>query len=331
MSFDPRFSILMITKVSVEAKGLPSGSERDLRERLHDVGVLAVDLAHQFRVRRLPQDDGVVGRAGLDHRVFDAAREHEDGGEDERHERQAGQGQCCRQPACPEAPPCVGKGYLHGLSDGTQPLGDAGPEGADGGEECSDDAGQSGHDRCEDDRDGLDVEHREERREHLCERSGDRERQQQARAPRRSPAISSDSPPISPMMCPGEKPMVLSTAYSVVRSRAAMTIVFASTSRMMPMMMKETISSERMMALDIETNPCWNSRSVSVFVPARTVQILVVHGPRDGRHLRRICRDHEHIPSDLAVAARLNLAIRSSRYFQWKNIWVSSVLLSRPV
>ena len=82
-------------------------------------------------------------------------------------------------------------------------------------------------------------------------------------------AIAIDSPPINPAICLAEKPCVFNTAYSRVRSRAAMTIVLASTSRIIPMITYETTRTEVMIALDIDTKLCWNSFSVSVFVAAR--------------------------------------------------------------
>src|SRR6266568_4507479 len=82
-------------------------------------------------------------------------------------------------------------------------------------------------------------------------------------------AMSSDSPKIRPTRWRAEKPSVFSTAYSRVRSRTAITIVFASTSRMIPTITTEITCIDVMMALDIATKLCWNAFSLSVLVGAR--------------------------------------------------------------
>ena len=82
-------------------------------------------------------------------------------------------------------------------------------------------------------------------------------------------AIKSDSPKMRATRCRAVKPSVLRTAYSRVRSRTAMRIVFASTSRMIPTITTEITCSEVMMALDIATKLCWNAFSLSVLVGAR--------------------------------------------------------------
>ena len=64
------------------------------------------------------------------------------------------------------------------------------------------------------------------------------------------------------------KPRVFNTAYSRVRSRTAITMVLASTRRMIPTITNEITSSDVMIAVDIETKLCWNARSLSVLVGA---------------------------------------------------------------
>src|SRR6266487_4117049 len=71
-------------------------------------------------------------------------------------------------------------------------------------------------------------------------------------------AINNDSPKMRATRCRPVKPSVLRTAYSRVRSRTAMRMVFASTSRMMPTITTEMTCSDVMIALDIATKLCWN-------------------------------------------------------------------------
>ena len=69
-------------------------------------------------------------------------------------------------------------------------------------------------------------------------------------------AMSSDSPKMKKKRCRAEKPSVLSTAYSRRRSRTAITMVLARTSRMIPTITTEITCNEVMMALDICTKLC---------------------------------------------------------------------------
>ncbi len=66
----------------------------------------------------------------------------------------------------------------------------------------------------------------------------------------------------------GPKPSALSVAYSAMRSRAVIAIVFAITAMMMKITRKDTARIATTIASVIETKESWNAFSVSVSVSA---------------------------------------------------------------
>ena len=82
------------------------------------------------------------------------------------------------------------------------------------------------------------------------------------------PAIASDSPKISSDRCRGPKPSAFIVAYSAMRSRAVIAMVFAITAMMMKITRNDTILIATTIASVIDTKPSWNACSVSVSVSA---------------------------------------------------------------
>ena len=81
-------------------------------------------------------------------------------------------------------------------------------------------------------------------------------------------AMAIDSPKISAATKPPPKPSAFSVAYSALRSRAVMAIVFAITAMMMTMTTKLTAWIASRIVSAIATKPSWNAFSVSVSVSA---------------------------------------------------------------
>src|SRR5207247_2470511 len=229
-----------------------------------------VDLARELRGRRAPQHDDVVEPARLDEGRFQAAREHEHAREDEHDQRQAADGERRGETAGPEAPPDVRERDSHhggyptvlrpttigvrttrwaGKAAAATPASSAAPRPS---------AMVVGATLMTGKKVGSAF---------ANPRTTGNIRARPSTPP--ANATTSASPTMKATRWRPEKPSVFKTAYSRVRSRTAITIVFASTRRMIPTITTEITCSDVMMAEDIWTKLCWNSRSLSVFVGAR--------------------------------------------------------------
>ena len=94
---------------------MPEWSLRDLRLKFDQIGLIACQYTAYFGFRASPQDDSIVGRAGLDQGSLQSFGQHEYRGKDETHQRHSTCGKHRGQLPCPKISDAVAKQQGHGV------------------------------------------------------------------------------------------------------------------------------------------------------------------------------------------------------------------------
>src|SRR6185437_1483822 len=251
---------------------LAVGAGRDLRRGLHDLGRPTIHLTHQLGRCRLAKDDGVVGGAGVDHGPRNPGGQHQNAGENEDDQSDTADGHGRRQPSRPQRAPDVREWNLHPTVLKPDTMGILAARNAGTAAAASPHRPATINASTT-----VPKETPFKGKKAIGMLAKPFTIGNVRRTPRTPPNIPMimASPRMNMSTWRPVNPNVLSTAYSRVRSRTAITMVLANTSRIIPMITKLITSSEVMIAPDMATKPCWKAFSLSVFVGDRELVYIV--------------------------------------------------------